>query len=457
MLLQAGLAAVVALGAGAASARAADYTPGAPGTGDPLYPLEGNGGYDVGHYNLRVTYDPATQHLDGVTTITARATQNLSQFDLDLLGFDVSAVTVNDKPASFTRDGQELVITPSHGILSGHGMHVTVAYAGTVAPKTDPDGSLDGFIPTSDGAFVASEPQGSPTWYAVNDTPADKATFRIEVTVPTGTWALSNGVLASHTTDAGWDTFAWRERDPMSPYLATATIGQFDVQISSMPGGIRVYRAVDPTLGPVPVLDKVPEMIEFFETLYGPYPFDATGAIVDDADFVGYALETQTKPLFDRIPGEETLAHELSHQWFGDDVTLATWPNIWLHEGFATWSQWAWTAHEGGEALEARFQRLYDLFPADSTFWQFPIGAPPEPAALFDGRIYNRGAMTLEALREKIGNEAFLQALRDYLAAHAGGNATTADFIAAAEHASGQDLTSFFDVWLVQQVKPTSW
>ncbi len=310
----------------APAAALADFEPGAPGAGDPFFPLEGNGGYDVGHYDLRLDFDPATKHLDATTTIRATATQDLSRFDLDLRGFDVSHVAVNGHDATFTRDGQELVITPARGIRSGTGLKVTVDYAGTPQAINDPDGSLDGWIATSDGAFVANEPQGTPTWFPVNDTPQDKATFRFEVTVPSGLWVLANGVLASHTSAQSQDTFVWRERDPMAPYLATATTGRFDVQISRIAGRHPGLQGCRQRAGPAPVLDQLEPIVDYFSSLYGPYPFDAVGAIMDDAGFVGYALETQTKPLFPGLSGEGTLAHELSHQWVGDDVTLARGP-----------------------------------------------------------------------------------------------------------------------------------
>src|SRR3954469_19103827 len=119
MLVRVGLSAAVAaavLGGGVASASPPDFTPGAPGAGDPFFPLEGNGGYDVGHYKLRLDYDPVSRHLDASATITAQATQDLSRFDLDLRGFDVSRVVVNGRDATVTRDGQELQITPARGV-----------------------------------------------------------------------------------------------------------------------------------------------------------------------------------------------------------------------------------------------------------------------------------------------------------------------------------------------------
>src|SRR3954462_7136409 len=126
--------ACLALGAPAGTAAPGEYTPGTAGLGDPYFPLEGNGGYDVQHYDLRFSYDPATDRLDALNKITARATQNLSRFDLDFQQLTVKGVEVNDRTASFTRDGQELVITPSAGIADGSTFSVNVRYAGV--PET---------------------------------------------------------------------------------------------------------------------------------------------------------------------------------------------------------------------------------------------------------------------------------------------------------------------------------
>lgn len=441
----------------AGAAAGADFTPGSSGLGDPFFPNGGNGGYDVANYDLKLAYDPATDVLDGKAVVTAKATQNLSRFDLDLRGFQISRLTVNGVNASYARDGQELVITPAAGIRSGSTFKVAVDYRGVPEVITDPDFSIEGWIPTDDGAFVVGEPQGSPGWYPCNDNPRDKATFDFAVTVPAGLTAMANGILVSSATSGGSTTWVWKETDPMATYLATSTLGKFDLTVSTMTNGLPVYVAVDPQLAKGQVLSKLPESVDFYASLYGPYPFNAVGAIVDSAKVVGYSLETQTKPNFPYVPNEATLVHEISHMWFGDSVTLTQWPDMWLHEGFATWSEWIWSEYQGNKTAAQWFKQLYSTPAQDTRFWTPPAGNPGTPEFLFNGTIYYRGGMTLQALREKIGEFTFSRLIRDWATQNRYGNVTTPQFIALAEKLSGQDLAHFFDVWLYQPPKPTSW
>ena len=447
---------LIVLAAAFAGSASAAFTPGPPGLGDPFFPLAGNGGYNVSHYALALSYEPSSNQLSGTATISARATQDLSRFDLDLRGFAISRLDVDGRAATFTRSGQELVVTPRSGIRNGTSFTVVVAYSGTPAVVTDPDDSIEGWVPTDDGAFVVGEPQGSPAWYPVNDNPRDKATFDFSVRVPEGLTVMANGVLISHATSGGRTTWVWREADPMAPYLATATLGRFDLTVSTA-GGVPSYVAVDPQLSTGNVLRKLPDIVDYYRSIYGPYPFTAAGAIVDSARVVGYSLETQTKPVFDRMPDETTLAHEQSHMWFGDSVTLTEWPDIWLHEGFATWSEWIWSEHTGNKSAHQYFQNLYNTPAQNTAFWTPPPGDPGTPFYLFNGTIYDRGGMTLQALREKVGDFTFFQIMRSWAAQNRHGNVTTAQFIALSEQLSGMNLHHFFDVWLYEPEKPVSW
>lgn len=442
---------------------------GAPGIGDPYFPLEGNGGYDARHYDLSFSYDPATDRLDGVNVVTAVATQDLSRFDLDLQQLDVSAVTVNDKPATFTRDGQELQITPKKALHARDKFTVSVTYGGvpqTIVGSPIVFGSPYGFVHTNDGAFMGDEPNAASTWMPVSDHPADKATWTFRVTVPAGLGVVANGQLTSQRTRQGRSTFVWNEKDPMATYLATADIGNWTIRTGRTPNGIPEYVAADPSLPPINgksaldfFYDTTAEATDLWAQTFGPYPFDSTGAIADNATYngqaIGFSLETQTRPLYSGVRSESTIAHELAHQWFGDSVSVATWPNIWLNEGFATFAQYVWDEHRGIRTAHEDFVRDFSR-PATDPFWQIVV-ADPQRDTMFANAVYRRGGMTLQALREKIGDDAFFRVLRNWTAEHYHANATTAQFIDLAQRISGQDLGAFFQTWLYTPVKPTTW
>ena len=219
------------------------FTPGAPGLGDPYFPLDGNGGYDVENYGLRLNYDPETDVLAGVVTITATATQNLSAFNLDLEGLEVRSVIVGGAPATWSRDGNELTVTPVAGIAFGEEFMTVITYDGI--PVLQPDGS--GFIATDDGVVVIGQPHVAASWIPVNDHPLDKASFTFEITVPDGLEAVANGVLVRQRTRAGTTTWTWRADEPMAPYLAMMVVGELEIDAYRI-GRIRAWDAFDPDL-----------------------------------------------------------------------------------------------------------------------------------------------------------------------------------------------------------------
>jgi aminopeptidase N len=445
---------------------APNFTPGADGVGDPYFPLEGNGGYDVKHYDLSFSYDPATDRLDGRNRIRAKAKQNLSRFDLDLQQLTVDSVDVDGRKARYRRDGQELVITPKKGIRDGSKFTVVVRYGGvpeTIVGSPVVFGSPYGFIHTDDGSFEGDEPNAASTWIPMNDHPSDKATWTFHVTVPAGLEVIANGRLVDRKETAKKSTWVWDEPYPMANYLATAGIGKWVFKNGTTPGGIKNVTGVDPTLlegnpDPNPVdffFDTTSEATDLWDQTFGTYPFDSTGAIADNATFngqsIGFSLETQTRPLYSAVRSTSTIAHELAHQWFGDNVSVATWQHIWLNEGFATFAQYLWDEHTGVRTAHEDLIRDYNRFP--DSFWQLHIGDPGRDT-MFDNAVYRRGGMTLQALRETIGDPAFFRILRAWNVEHRYGNATTQQFIELSERISGQDLDQFFQNWLFTSGKP---
>ena len=425
------------------------------GVGDPYFPTAGNGGYDVEHYGLELDYVPATRALTGVATISATAEEDLRSFSLDLRGLSVTAVSVDEEEAEYRQDGSELVISPEARPRDGEEFTTVVRYGGTTGQPVDTVGGFYGWVSTSDGAFVANEPDGAPTWFPANDHPTDKATYDFAITVPTGSTAVANGDLVDRTESAGTTTYRWSAKEPMASYLATASVGDYDLLTSETSGGLPLIDAVDrdlPREQATAGLVRTGEMVEVFTDRFGTYPFSSFGSIIDDDTLADYALETQTRPIYSGPPPESTVAHELAHQWFGNAVSPASWRDIWLNEGFATYGEWLWIEYAGGATVQQSFDKAYAV-PAGEEFWTV---APADPGAknMFSGAVYGRGAMTLVSLRAEIGEEEFTTLLRRWYTENRDGDASTADFTELAEEVSGRSLEDFFTAWLTTPAKP---
>ncbi|CAM5445849.1 Aminopeptidase N OS=Streptomyces alboniger OX=132473 GN=CP975_15965 PE=3 SV=1 [Streptomyces alboniger] len=442
-------------------------TPGGDGVRDPYFPKLGNGGYDVTHYGLTLGYEPASRHLTGTAEITARATKDLSAFNLDLRGLDVSGVTVEGEAARFRRAGHELTVRPADGLARGGTFHVRVRYSGTPETVIDPDGSAEGWLRTADGALALGQPTGSMTWFPGNHHPSDKASYDLRITVPEGLRAVSNGELTRESTKDGRTTFAWHNAEPMASYLATVAVGKYEMRSSTTKDGLPVVTAVDPTQAAEAgrkALAKIPDILAWGEKNFGPYPFSAAGAVVDRQQDVGYALETQTRPVFPGAPSTGLLVHELAHQWFGDSVTPMSWRDMWLNEGFATYAEWLYAEDHGGDSAQRVFDQLYTgrryaKASDNEAVWAFPPARPPDAAHISDPPVYERGAMVLHKIRRAVGDDTFRDITRGWATAHRHGNASTRDFTEYVEEHAGGDrararVGRIWDDWLYGEGRP---
>ncbi|WP_197320561.1 M1 family metallopeptidase [Saccharomonospora sp. NB11] len=436
--------------------------PGAPGVGDPYYPGDGNGGYDVTHYDIRLTYEPETDFLSGTTTILATTTSELSSFNLDF-ALDVESVRVNNSPARVDRDPDdptEVVVTPATELGEGEPMTVVVRYADTPSEV-----EVDGFTAwkrTETGALAVDQPHIAEWWFPSNDHPTDKATYDVSVAVPDDVAALSNGVLTGRSkVREGWTRWNWRSTEPQATYLTFLAVGDYEVRSSTTPSGLPIVNAYEAGLGELrpaaeASIERTPEVVEFLELIFGPYPFEAQGGVVTSG--LGFALETQTRSVYDagffrQGTNMSVVVHENAHQWFGDAVSLGSWADIWLNEGFASYAEFLWSEYNGEGTAAELAQYLYDSIPADDPFWQV---LPGDPGAenQFDAAVYDRGALAAHALRTAVGDETFVEILRTWLDTYRGGDATLADFVALAEEVSGTELDELFDTWLFTKGKP---
>lgn len=438
--------------------------PGAAGAGDPYFPKYGNGGYDVATYDIKVDYDPATQSLTGTTAIAARASQNLSTFNLDL-ALKASAATVNGVSAGVNQDKTELTIRPKKTLPAGASFTVTVKYAGIPANSRIPATENPGWQRTPTGAIALGQPESAVLWYPSNDHPRDKATFTVSATVPAGRQAISNGLPAANRSAAGGakTTWTWTDPTPKATYQAFLAVGSYDISTNPSPLGkpniIAVERGAPNAAYLKKTLARTGNIVDWLVKQYGTFPFNSTGGVMP-ASGVDFALETPTRPVYDPRPwadgenNDDLLVHENAHHWFGDSVSVNNWKDIWLNEGFATFSSWLWSEQHGEGSARDMFDALYESRPASHPSWKIRI-ADPGVAKLFDyPRIYQSGAMTLQALRNRMGDPKFFQLLRTWAATRAGGNGRIEDFTALASHIAGQNLTAFFQNWLYTPARP---
>ncbi|NWF69810.1 MAG: M1 family metallopeptidase [Chloroflexi bacterium] len=492
--------------------------PGDESFGDPYYPGMGNGGYDVLHYDLSLDVNVRRNQIEATAVITALATQDLTAFNFDFVGLEVSEVTVNDRPAEFEQAGAELIVTPRRALNEGDEFLTVVTYSGS--PNSSDEGVGGGWIHDADNdvIFVLGEPFGAETWYPVNGHPVDKARYTLRITVPQDYDVASNGLLLDESNNGDTRTFVWQARDTMSSYLVTLHIAHLDLVEDTGPGGlpIRNYFPESMPEDQREAFARQDEMIVCFEEFFGPYPFEVYGATVVEAQF-GAALETQTLAIFGAFAVDESVvAHELAHQWFGNSVGLARWQDIWLNEGFATYAEALWLeCDRGAEARDASIRNSYEniaeftnvlaalsalrddprangldvlrtlqeLLPGRISTTDFIalVGVPseaglafmsaeevialldlpepviigdPGPNMLFAFEVYQRGGLTLHALRLRLGDEDFFETLRTYTERFAYSSVTTEDFIAVAEEISGKSLDDFFQGWLYEAALP---
>ena len=307
----------------------------------------------------------------------------------------MQAATVNGVPATVERTGAELTVTPGEPLPTGDSFTVIVDYTGTPDPvESSALGHTGWFTVASGGAFTLNEPEGAESWYPANNHLRDKATYAFSVTVPQEYDVITNGEgVDDVAADPGFVTRRFRVLHPMASYLASVNIGHFTFEAHEGPHGLIVRNAYTQSVAAEAstTFARQPDMIEYFESVFGPFPFETYGAVVVDAD-LGLALENQTLSLFGResagsSPDGEVIAHELAHQWFGDSVTPEAWKDIWLNEGFATYAQWMWTEHIGGPSADEQARRYEGA----------GFGPPGDPGAddLFSGAVYIRGGMTL--------------------------------------------------------------
>ena len=413
---------------------------------DPYLPAHGNRGYRVEHYDLDIDYRLEANRLTGRAVLTAVADAPLSRFSLDLCAFRVPRVLVDGRPAKFRHARSKLHVTPERPVTGR--FTVEVRYVGTPVPVRSRVWGDVGWDELTDGALVASQPIGAPSWFPCNDHPSDKATYRIAVTTAAPYTVAATGTLVQRSRAAGTRTWVFERTEPTATYLVSVQIGRYEEmtlgpgQLALLPGRLRRKAARD--------LGRHAEIMTALEGFFGPYPFADYQLVVTDDD-LEEPIEAQGMSIFgaNHLDGRRTherlVVHELAHQWFGNSLTIADWSHIWLNEGFATYAEWLWSEVSGGRpaAAHARIWHAHVAArPADL------ILADPGPTRMFDERVYKRGGLVLAALRGRMGDERFFALLRDWAARYRHATVTTEAFVQLASLHSGTDLSVFLTAWL---------
>ena len=424
---------------------------GATRSADPYLPTHGNGGYRVENYDLDIDYKLVANRLTGQAAITAVAETPLSRFSLDLSTFRVLRVRVDGRPAKFRLAGGKLHVTPARPVAGR--FTAEVRYTGNPVPVRSPWGDL-GWDELTDGALVASQPTGAPSWFPCNDHPSDKASYRIAVTTDAPYTVAATGVRTARRRSAGTRTWVFERPEPTATYLVSVQVGRYDEvgigtgQVALLPARLRKNAVRD--------LGRHPAIMTTLEGCFGPYPFGNYQLVVTDDD-LDDPIEAQGMSIFgaNHLDGRRTherlVVHELAHQWFGNSLTIADWRHIWLNEGFATYAEWLWSEASGGRGVAAHAREWHARVaakPADLVL------ADPGVARMFDERVYKRGALVLHALRGRIGDERFFALLRDWTARHRHATVSTAQFVELAARHARTDLSAFFAAWLYRPALP---
>ncbi|MFC9997306.1 M1 family metallopeptidase [Nocardia sp. NPDC127526] len=427
---------------------------------DEYLPQNGNRGYRVSRYELDLTYKVASNRLAGRADITAVTTGPRDRFALDLsTTLAVSKVLVNGaKAAKYTHRQGKLVITPQQKVPAGGALVLSIQYTGTPKPVRGPWGEV-GWEELTEGALVASQPNGAASWFPCDDHPSSKASYRISITTDSPFYAVANGVLVRKQTKASQTTWVYEQPEPMSSYLATIQIGPYRKhRLETSHDPVPMHAVLPPRLRANFDHDfaRQPRMMQVFIDKFGPYPFEAYTVVVTD-DELEIPIEAQGISVFGanhcdgRRGSERLVAHELAHQWFGNSLTIRQWRDIWLHEGFACYAEWIWSEASGGPSADHLARTAHQNL---SRLPQDLLLADPGPQFMFDDRVYKRGALTLHALRLHLGDTAFFDLLRAWTARYRHSSISTEEFTDLAEHYSQTSLRPLWDNWLRSEALP---
>lgn len=426
-------------------------------TRDPYTQVDYNLGFEVTHYLLDLTYRVEPNLLDGVAELSISPAEPLEALTVDLAGAMV-ARRVSAKGADVTKfrqSGGKLRVRFAKPVSQD--FTLVIKYGGSPRPIRTTWGEL-GWEETESGSIVASQPNGAPSWFPCDDTPSAKAMFEFVINADSPFTVVCNGRLLSRKASGSTTRWHYKTSQPMATYLATVLVGEFQ----EFKLGPKV-RAFAPAHLRPRVLDefaKQQEMLDFYADTFGPYPFSDYRVVITE-DELEIPLEAQGLSIFgsNHAKGdhafERLIAHELSHQWFGNSVGLEEWGDIWLNEGFACYCEWLWAEHAGGPTAHESARSHYNVLARKK---QDLILSAPGPRDMFDDRVYKRGALTVHAIRRLLGDAAFFRAVRAYVAAGQHSTVTPQTLWDALCHGANegtrQQLRELWEAWLLRPQLP---
>lgn len=362
----------------------------------------------------------------------------------------------DDRP--YQREGDIIAVDLASQVASGGRFDMTVRYKIEVRSPGTYSGMQ--YSPGQDVLFTNGEPFDTRLWLACWDYPDAKIdTVVSRVTLPDPYKVLSNGELLSNEGTSSARTWVWRSTDPISSYLISIAAHPYAVHhdreagVNQTPVAYWVYP--EDSTDQVYDYGRTPEMIELFEQLFGDYPFNKYDQASAPIFNGGGAMEHQTATTYgSSLVGDGTrryeriVAHELAHQWWGDYVGPRDFRNIWLNEGFASYSEILWSGSVDSSAMQSLlWTQASRYFSEDGSGARFPLYDPPE-GYLFSATVYVKGSRVLHMLRWELGDSLFFKGMREYARTFAYGSATTQEFQQVMEDVSGRSLETFFQQWV---------